>query len=280
MLERQVILVYYFNPRPPRGERLWCLQHRCRSAGISIHAPREGSDRTHSISAERNGSFQSTPPARGATAFHALPAAACVFQSTPPARGATYTRRLYAKGLEFQSTPPARGATSRGTNGSAACRHFNPRPPRGERRIWSLLFYCDEHISIHAPREGSDKSISLDYQGIGIFQSTPPARGATLRQCKSYHTEAFQSTPPARGATCKLGLRRCYQFLFQSTPPARGATRLKASLIAGSANFNPRPPRGERHFTTDYYFFALFISIHAPREGSDHASIYLSSYRH
>ena len=34
----------YFNPRSPRGERLEHLSIGSRELGISIHAPREGSD--------------------------------------------------------------------------------------------------------------------------------------------------------------------------------------------------------------------------------------------
>ena len=79
------------------------------------------------------------------------------------------------------------------------------------------------------------------------FQSTPPARGATVTDAVnninldgiSIHapreggdpcplailvcTETFQSTPPARGATKRLTIGSCC-LAFQSTPPARGAT--------------------------------------------------------
>ena len=78
--------------------------------------------------------FQSTPPARGATAkdnqgnlvydisIHApreggdigswsLTPASKEFQSTPPARGATLELGCTIISFQFQSTPPARGAT-------------------------------------------------------------------------------------------------------------------------------------------------------------------------
>ena len=38
---------------------------------------------------------------------------------------------------------------------------------------------------------------------IPLFQSTPPARGATAGSMRSLHRVVFQSTPPARGATEK-----------------------------------------------------------------------------
>src|ERR1017187_5985739 len=101
-------------------------------------------------------------------------------------------------------------------------------------------------VSIHAAREGGDK-IETDIASLYSFQSTPPARAATLRRhrrqsrlrCfnprrprgrrrsgnKQYGCSSrFQSTPPARAAT---GSRRHSASCpaFQSTPPARAATR-------------------------------------------------------
>ena len=56
----------------------------------------------------------------------------------------------------FLSTLPARGATKRPLKSPRGNMNFYPRSPRGER-LWStyrpLLI---GHISIHAPREGSD----------------------------------------------------------------------------------------------------------------------------
>ena len=58
---------------------------------ISIHAPREGGDYHSSILLPPNKLFQSTPPARGATAGHPCLRMIPRFQSTPPARGATFS---------------------------------------------------------------------------------------------------------------------------------------------------------------------------------------------
>ena len=57
---------------------------------ISIHAPREGGDIGSIESGQAALPFQSTPPARGATARMTTPITKIArFQSTPPARGAT-----------------------------------------------------------------------------------------------------------------------------------------------------------------------------------------------
>ena len=78
-------------------------------------------------------------------------------------------------------------------------------------------------ISIHAPRTGSDFDLYLRSKGKAKFQSTLPARGATLpRRAPPF--------PPA----------------FQSTLPARGATQMRGRIVRGISDFNPRSPHGER----------------------------------
>ena len=56
-------------------------------------------------------------------------------------------------------------------------------------------------ISIHAPREGGDSHSSPGRVVHSLFQSTPPARGATKAGFSRTTLHLFQSTPPARGAT-------------------------------------------------------------------------------
>ena len=41
--------------------------------------------------------------------------------------------------------------------------YFNPRSPRGERRVLRVLFSAVKRISIHAPREGSDDWRRTEY---------------------------------------------------------------------------------------------------------------------
>ena len=81
-------------------------------------------------------------------------------------------------------------------------------------------------------------------------------------------TKAFQSTLPARGATRHTGNDQAC-VLFQSTLPARGATMDMMPHLLISCHFNPRSPRGERRAHLSLIDTVHFISIHAPREGSD-----------
>ena len=48
--------------------------------------------------------------------------------------------------------------------------YFYPRSPRGERLVTSFLYGGDGEISIHAPREGSDRlqQYLRDYNRISI----------------------------------------------------------------------------------------------------------------
>ena len=147
-------------------------------------------------------------------------------------------------------------------------------------------------ISIHAPRTGSDpiqgfrRNQQLDFNprsphGERLrrrtpqrrpprFQSTLPARGATLRPCRARRGKRFQSTLPARGATL-LGDDVSYADLFQSTLPARGAT--EEYLLSDEQQIfqSTLPARGA---TVPEFDFAIAerISIHAPRTGSDEYS--------
>ena len=110
-----------------------------RTAKISIHAPREGSDYPQHPGPLPGPGFLSTLPARGATWASCGRWPSGPFLSTLPARGATRNIRLSYRLAQFLSTLPARGATQSGNRVVLPC----------------------IGISIHAPREGSDASIEV-----------------------------------------------------------------------------------------------------------------------
>ena len=172
----------HFNPRSPHGER------RCASSSTAF-VPCYFNPRSP------HGERLLKPVIRGQN-FQ--------FQSTLPARGATAVERFYALSPAFQSTLPARGATFRASRGTSEVGNFNPRSPHGERlggcsttKSRGLLFQSTLpargatpesgkrvrtiRISIHAPRTGSDIRDSRSTGERSPFQSTLPARGATTR---------------------------------------------------------------------------------------------------
>ena len=147
--------------------------------------------------------------------------------------------------------------------------NFNPRTPRGVRLVQNFEKFASYFISIHAPREGCDVCVTLCKYVQARFQSTHPARGATLSSIKTNPLRWDFNPRTPRGVRLQLpalkvlvhdfnprtprGVRRfifwvkfIFYIKFQSTHPARGATRRR------------RAPREEEG-----------ISIHAPREGCD-----------
>ena len=106
--------------------------------------------------------FQSTPPARGATADIAGNVGIRQDFNPRPPRGGRRSRLPYPCGPTplFQSTPPARGATIR---------------PKWCEKIIS-------GISIHAPREGGDgRAVDVDAGGFDISIHAPREGGDHTR---------------------------------------------------------------------------------------------------
>ena len=127
------------------------------SVDVSIHAPRAGSDGAAWGALVDVSTFQSTLPARGATTVPGIESERLEFQSTLPARGATTYRRRSVLPLGVSIHAPRAGSDSPTYRLLSDAWRFNPRSPRGER------LRC-----------------ALDYTASEKFQSTLPARGATV----------------------------------------------------------------------------------------------------
>ena len=283
---------FNFNPRPPRGGRLRDGLHRRCRRNISIHAPREGGDRQGgaaapphrviSIHAPREGGddlvqelqndefvFQSTPPARGATAGQRVPPAqgqtisihapreggrrCCAsarrsttrFQSTPPARGATWTKGDQYQSLAFQSTPPARGATFLMVYFRLLMKFQSTPPARGATDA-TVKTRHKAVISIHAPREGGRLADSVPWRGWYHFNPRPPRGGRQVKSNSRLFTREFQSTPPARGATVDLIPNDLTLDVISIHAPREGGDYAHSLILPSLSDFNPRPPRGGR----------------------------------
>ena len=213
--------------------------------------------------------FQSTLPARGATvrAAAVLPRGKSFNPRSPHGERRTPAARS-SRGTCFNPRSP-HGERRAGVSAALHSGHsFNPRSPHGERRTKSCIVrelggfnprsphgerrrrygaaVARAHVSIHAPRTGSDKMRHTSAARLHLFQSTLPARGATVGTMLSGTTSVFQSTLPARGAT-----------------GTQGRTRRT------SCRFNPRSPHGERRQRSLPRAEGSIVSIHAPRTGSD-----------
>ncbi|AUD75147.1 hypothetical protein NRBB11_1422 [Bifidobacterium breve] len=171
--------------------------------------------------------------------------------------------------------------------------YFNPRSPDGERlAIWSridcntdisihaprmgsdghqhVLRNHHHHISIHAPRMGSDHLPScgvLAQVGISIHA---PRMGSDARAPRCGIAAEFISIhAPRMGSDWVVSSMPWMGPVFQSTLPGWGAT-CYAVACNRSIEFQSTLPGWGATVAFDLgEVLAVFISIHAPRMGSD-----------
>ena len=213
---------------------------------ISIHAPREGGDVNELYCCKLGDfKFQSTPPARRATANSATAhGMAKNFNPRPPRGGRPADGRICQTKTVFQSAPPARGATNLYRQSNPRSRHFNPRPPRG----------------------GATHCTPFDPPSFIRFQSTPPARGATLLLGLLLDFDIFQSTPPARGATPDHRYPAGTASISIHAPREGGDGNPKS--LQTTSGISIHAPREGATGQDNDGLDGLIISIHAPREGA------------
>ena len=123
------------------------------------------------------------------------------FQSTLPARGATAAVHSDFGGVRISIHAPRTGSDQSATRRAGAGVYFNPRSPHGERLDKSGCRCFCGYFNPRSPH--GERLQSFDRRcGRGLFQSTLPARGATLAYLVApFAAIKFQSTLPARGAT-------------------------------------------------------------------------------
>ena len=236
-----------FNPRSPDGERPERGLDVGQSAGISIHAPRMGSDQRR---------IQRLTPAEPIS-IHA-----------PRMGSDEASAETCAWYKPFQSTLPGWGATICSSQPLISLNDFNPRSPDGERPPLRHAGTNVRGISIHAPRMGSDLDVCTTYLHRYKFQSTLPGWGATRLVSICRPRRHFNPRSPD-------GERRRQIFTvpksqrFQSTLPGWGATG-SAGRRELDRRISIHAPRmgsdGHQHVLRNHHHH---ISIHAPRMGSD-----------
>ena len=102
----------YFNPRSPCGERPLAIQWCGVKLGISIHAPRVGSDLVNRFGFPIDLLFQSTLPVWGATLPVSPVRSLCMISIHAPRVGSDEGQGIQTgRGKIFQSTLPVWGAT-------------------------------------------------------------------------------------------------------------------------------------------------------------------------
>ena len=148
----------------------------------------------------------------------------------------------------FQSTLPARGATQSASAFQSGQRYFNPRSPHGERPQYVLdcvpipqfqstlpargATAADAdvrhfaHISIHAPRTGSDAAQSIMRARGGYISIHAPRTGSDGRSSMLWSPSSTRISihAPRTGSDVGPNGGIPTPLVFQSTLPARGAT--------------------------------------------------------
>ena len=149
--------------------------------GISIHAPRVGSDRQRVSKNIQEAAFQSTLPVWGATAgVQLLLPASALFQSTLPVWGATCRERRIRECIFISIHAPRVGSDNGRMAVFLQIRHFNPRSPCGERHIRGGIINAT-HVYFNPRSPCGERRVKFQLiANYGWkFQSTLPVWGAT-----------------------------------------------------------------------------------------------------
>ena len=187
----------HFNPCSPCGERRNCCGTMVSGFGISIHAPRAGSDppcwrsrstswnfnpcspcgeRPHPVGGLFYGSnFNPCSPCGERREVLNVSSGVQIFQSMLPVRGATKSSINNDKILIFQSMLPVRGATPRPPKGRKPLPLFQSMLPVRGATLTPAAVQELISISIHAPRAGSDVDRLLDLPHLDISIHAPRA---------------------------------------------------------------------------------------------------------
>ena len=214
---------------------------------ISIHAPREGSDKGRALRAARKLHFYPRSP-RGERRHH--------HRRDLPRYKHFYPRSPRGERPWTWSAPAARTTD------------FYPRSPRGER-LGEDIDNCPANIFLSTlPARGATVRFRQIIT-VCVFLSTLPARGATYCFVAAAHDILFLSTLPARGATLIPCEHAIDSSQFLSTLPARGATHEAIFFPVPIQKFLSTLPARGATLRRDGLSERHRISIHAPREGSD-----------
>ena len=213
-----------FNPRSPHGERRASWLSAYAHSGISIHAPRTGSDHYSPISNTTTMDFNPRSP-HGERRWHFLRRFARHGNISihAPRTGSDLGQPVREpQRKQFQSTLPARGATFLPADGGKGD-YFNPRSPHGERPV------C------------SDTRSHLQ----DTFQSTLPARGATEAQRPCCARADISIHAPRTGSDINP-VEDNGRVLISIHAPRTGSDRPRGVGERVRPHFNPRSPHGER----------------------------------
>ena len=166
--------------------------------GISIHAPRKGCDGLASRRDKQKTDFNPRTPQGVRQFLRDKGSFGDGFQSTHPARGATATTRARRRRRRISIHAPRKGcdAVPRGLRGKTG--DFNPRTPQGVRLIAGDELAREIDFNPRTP-QGVRHSPPRAASCSPAFQSTHPARGATFERGVRRARRAISIHAPRKG---------------------------------------------------------------------------------
>ena len=193
--------------------------------------------------------FQSTPPARGATVWTIWkPLLQRYFNPRPPRGGRPWKIYLFTPPPRHFNPRPPRGGRHYSCNNRGMDRRFQSTPPARGATPSSPHYSTPITISIHAPREGGDSGCHLQQLAAHHFNPRPPRGGRPSRPTFTGRLCTISIHAPREGGDSHCRRRHPWSGPISIHAPREGGDTCRLSWWA---------------FWT--------ISIHAPREGGDKA---------
>ena len=215
---------------------------------ISIHAPREGSDReVRRREGDRKNFYPRSPRGERLGGFLFFGDSNSISIHAPREGSDVDTMTLNYRTIKISIHAPREGSDNIAAIDTDQTVDFYPRSPRGERPGQKGIDGRRGHISIHAPREGSDS----------------PASIRPVSQRNFYPRSPRGERPDA--AACTWG-----RTAISIHAPREGSDIWDWHVLSNHSISIHAPREGSDVLTSLGFVGAESISIHAPREGSDH----------
>ena len=191
--------------------------------GISIHAPRTGSDKWLTFISCKNFDFNPrSPHGERRYPWTSLTEAEIISIHAPRTGSDDLMDKRFKAAKKFQSTLPARGATTWGAKKYASQDDFNPRSPHGERRQRRRNDGGKQDFNPRSPH------------------GERPARAVRRRLTGHFNPRSPHGERPAGS------IQHILHRTISIHAPRTGSDSLLQQNGRTGRHFNPRSPHGER----------------------------------
>ena len=211
--------------------------------------------------------FQSTPPHAGRRGSVRTPNGRATFQSTPPARGATELVAWGAGDASRFNPRPRTGGDSLHDRSVCVVAVSIHAPARGATRHDRLHDQRQLRVSIHAPARGATRDPVIAGAPDGTVSIHAPARGATRRSAGWRRSPCSFNPRPRTGGDAPSGYDPGGPSSFNPRPRT-GATRPDRHADRARGVSIHAPARGATRQPVCRLRPPVSVSIHAPARGA------------